>query len=573
MPQLNTDQFIWEYFRDRPWLTTGYAISMLAYPIGVVVLPAIIGMIIDKVKDKLPFAAWQTLFWYMIALQLIRLAAHIAWFYLDSYMVTDIQSHVRTRVFREVTEAYAYNYRALPVSAVIAKVMKLPVAVFEVVREWHHLIIPGVFTMVALIVYLFWVNRAIGGIMLGAMIAMGVGMYVSSLVCSPRIGCADDDHDALHENIGDVLDNLLRIYLSDATDDEADRLNRKHAEHQTIMTSARNCGNHFMLGLKLIIIAVAVWLVLKLYWEFTSPASAISSAQVTAVAMVLVTSSHIIFNMLDSWPRLIYNTSLVKKMEDYLNDMSARADSTRPESGTGAGAVVAAPEACTGLVFDNVTFRYPEGDADILQSVSFGLVPNDIVRIEGHSGSGKSTIAMLTLGLFRVSAGDVLLCDQLVRSMSRSQIARYVSYIPQNPQLLDRTLYENLTLGNPRAEAEVQAMLDEHRIDFVGLHDPVGKGGSLLSTGQKTRVCLLQAVLRETPIIICDELTANMDPENVREVLKLIERMSPGRIVMFITHQEVALPFNVTLRVGDGAVTATRRSASRPALRPAPYRH
>lgn len=586
MPQLNTDQFIWEYFRDRPWLTTGYAISMMAYPIGVVVLPAIIGMIIDKVKDKLPFAEWQTLFWYMVAFQLVRLAAHIAWFYLDSYMVTDIQSHVRTRVFREVTEAYAYNYRALPVSAVISKVMKLPVAVFEVVREWHHLMIPGVFTMLSLLVYLFWVNRSIGGVMLGAMVAMGIGMYVSSLVCTPRIGTADDDHDALHENIGDVLDNLLPIYLNDATDAEAKRLNEKHVQHQIIMTSARNCGNHFMLGIKLIVIAVAVWLVLKLYWEFTSPKGTISSGQVTAVAMVLVTSSSIIFSMLDSWPRLIYNTSLVKKMEDYLNDMSSRADDTRPKgsassggscgAGGGSGrqpAVLGGPPTCTGLVFDGITFRYPGRDNDVLHNVSFGLLPGDLVRVEGHIGCGKSTIAMLTLGLYRPSQGDVLLCDQVVRQMSRTEIARYVSYIPQNPKLLDRTLFENLTLGNPHSETEVQALLTKHNITFTGLNDPVGKNGSRLSTGQRTLVCLLQAVLRDSPVVICDEVTANMDGDSVTEVLQLINTLAQGRIVLFITHQDVALPFNVVMRVADGAVTTTRsgnntrRSALQPAYR------
>jgi thiol reductant ABC exporter CydD subunit len=192
---------------------------------------------------------------------------------------------------------------------------------------------------------------------------------------------------------------------------------------------------------------------------------------------------------------------------------------------------------------ERVSFSYPGRPRLVLDAIDLELAPGETVALVGGSGSGKSTIASLVLGLAEPSGGrvrtgavDLAACDA---SAWRTQLA----WVPQRPVLLHATVAENIRLGDPTAVDErVEAAAAVVGADaFVrelehGYETVVGDGGRPLSAGQLRRIALARAFLRDAALVVLDEPTAHLDPVSAELVGDAIERLRDGRTVLLITH-------------------------------------
>jgi ATP-binding cassette, subfamily C, bacterial CydD len=193
---------------------------------------------------------------------------------------------------------------------------------------------------------------------------------------------------------------------------------------------------------------------------------------------------------------------------------------------------------------EGVSFTYPGREGEVLDSVDLELAPGETVALVGPSGGGKSTVASLLLRFVeprrgRVTVGDIDLavCDA---AAWRSQLA----WVPQHPTLFRGTLAENIRLGDPSADAErVRAAAELAGADaFIralpdAYETTVGDGGRLLSAGERRRVALARAFLRDAPLVILDEPTADLDPASAEIVGEAIARLSGGRTMLLISHR------------------------------------
>ena len=193
---------------------------------------------------------------------------------------------------------------------------------------------------------------------------------------------------------------------------------------------------------------------------------------------------------------------------------------------------------------EEVSFAYPGRAGDVLDSVELELRPGETVALVGPSGGGKSTVATLLLRLAepargRVTVGDVdlALCDA---AAWRSQLA----WVPQHPTLFRGTLAENIRLGAPLADdARVRAAAELVGADaFIrvlpdGYETVVGDGGRPLSAGERRRVALARAFLRDASLVILDEPTADLDPASAELVGEAVGRLRVGRTMLLIVHR------------------------------------
>lgn len=564
---LDMGTWIQTYFRERPGITAAYASVILLFPLGSVVIPAMLGTIGDNVKNDIPVSLRMKVAAGVVVCILLGLS--IAWFYLDAWIAADMMAQLRKTIFSEVMRAYSHNYQSLHVSSIIAKAINLPNAVFDVVRLWHHQIIPGLLIITCVGAFIFWNDRWTGFGVLAAFVSMAVAFWGAFHVCADRVVEADYGNDAVQEKIGDSLENLLHVYLADAADEEIKMFQRELEAQNDRFKNARNCSNHFMGVIKFFISTLAVLVVYSLIQRYfrdkkKREAKAIGEldgmtvGKLSAVFFTMMCSTHVIFNAIDAWPRAIFKTAQVQKTQTFFNDLAEHARS--PSS----AARPCDPSAAGFLIYHNVRFRYPGRENDALQmdGDTLALQRSERVRLMGHIGSGKSTLATLALGLYDYHQGSIRLDGREVRSMSRTDIARMVTYVPQGPQLLNRTILANLMLGAKRSEQSVRCKIEnlKHELGddlaFLDLDKVVGKGGKKLSGGQRAMVCLLRAMVNETPIIICDEITANLDHDIKQSVLKLIEKVSENKLLVFITH-DTTIPdvwFHRKVEMADGKV-------------------
>jgi thiol reductant ABC exporter CydD subunit len=193
--------------------------------------------------------------------------------------------------------------------------------------------------------------------------------------------------------------------------------------------------------------------------------------------------------------------------------------------------------------FESVSFAYPGRPASALAGIDAAIRPGETIALIGPSGGGKSTLASLLLGLLRPSQGrilvgeiDLALCDP---AAWRTQIA----WVPQSPTLFHGTVADNIRLGDATAsDAQVRNAAALAGADSVIASLPdsyatvVGEGARQLSSGERQRIALARAFLRDAPLVVLDEPTANLDPLSAQIVGEAVERLRPGRTLLLIAH-------------------------------------
>jgi ATP-binding cassette subfamily C protein CydD len=196
------------------------------------------------------------------------------------------------------------------------------------------------------------------------------------------------------------------------------------------------------------------------------------------------------------------------------------------------------------VTFQNVHYQYKARDVAAVEGVSFSLHPQKRVAIIGPSGSGKSTIADLLLGFIHPSQGEILIDGQPLETIDPSYWRSFLTWVPQEPYLFDGTIRENIQIASPNASLyeikRVSELAQAHL--FIqqlpdGYETRVGERGLRLSGGQVQRIALARAFLKDAPIVILDEATANLDPENEALIRKAIDKLMADRSTLLIAHR------------------------------------
>ena len=198
----------------------------------------------------------------------------------------------------------------------------------------------------------------------------------------------------------------------------------------------------------------------------------------------------------------------------------------------------------TGVELKNVHFSYSADGPEVLHGIDLTLPQGSFTALVGPSGGGKSTVAKLIARFWDVTQGSITIGGVDVRQMPLAQLSGLVSFVTQDNYLFHCSLLENIRLGNPAATDEqvktaARAAQCEEFIAKLpqGYDTPAGEAGKRLSGGEKQRISIARAMLKDAPIVILDEATANVDPENEDRLQKAIEALTRDKTIIMIAHR------------------------------------
>ena len=193
---------------------------------------------------------------------------------------------------------------------------------------------------------------------------------------------------------------------------------------------------------------------------------------------------------------------------------------------------------------NDVSFSYSGNDDNAIQNINLTIKPGTVTAIVGPSGSGKSTITKLIAGFWDVSAGAITLDGKDLRTIPQKQLADQLAYVSQDNYLFDDTIRENIRMGRLSAsDAEVEEAAKAAGCDtFIrnlenGYDTNVGGAGGHLSGGERQRIAIARAMLKNAPIVILDEATAYIDPENEAVVQEAVSKLVAGKTLIIIAHR------------------------------------
>lgn len=253
-----------------------------------------------------------------------------------------------------------------------------------------------------------------------------------------------------------------------------------------------------------------------------------------AYGVILVIASFMVFNDLENAGNMASLLQMLAASMDTANSI----DDTPVMDEKGADVVPASSE----IIFDNVDFSY--ADRKILDHVSFTIPAGTTTAIVGPSGSGKTTMCNLIARFWDVDTGRITVGGKDVRNFKLDSLMKNIGMVFQNVYLFADSIENNIKFGCPDATHEqvVEAAKKACCHEFIsaltdGYDTVIGEGGGTLSGGEKQRISIARAILKDAPIIILDEATSSVDPENEEELQRAIAELTHDKTIIMIAHR------------------------------------
>ncbi|HEY1644921.1 MAG TPA: ABC transporter ATP-binding protein, partial [Candidatus Saccharimonadales bacterium] len=198
------------------------------------------------------------------------------------------------------------------------------------------------------------------------------------------------------------------------------------------------------------------------------------------------------------------------------------------------------------ISFNNVDFSYDNSSKNnkLFHNFNLTIKPGERVGLVGPSGGGKTSATKLLLRFIDIQDGSIKIDGQDIRNISQADLHQAIAYVPQEPLLFHRSLYENISYGNPQASKEkvMKASKEAHADDFIsslpnGYETLVGERGIKLSGGQRQRVAIARAMLKNAPILVLDEATSALDSESEKYIQTALWELMRGKSSLVIAHR------------------------------------
>lgn len=199
-----------------------------------------------------------------------------------------------------------------------------------------------------------------------------------------------------------------------------------------------------------------------------------------------------------------------------------------------------------GIAFKNVFFDYGENAKEnaVFTDLNLTIKPGEKIGLVGSSGGGKSTLTRLLLRFEDIQAGEIVIDDQNIATVTQASLRQHIAYVPQEPLLFHRTIRDNITYGKPSASfRNIEAVAKQaHAHEFVsslpeGYETLVGERGVKLSGGQKQRIAIARAMLKDAPILVLDEATSALDSESEVLIQDALWKLMEDRTTLVIAHR------------------------------------
>ena len=357
--------------------------------------------------------------------------------------------------------------------------------------------------------------------------------------CKDLYANIEVNYDKTHEEIEDIMSNLISIFNSRKVKSETKRIESIDNIVFKGNKKLNNCRNKFRMLYTIVFIAIIIGLNYYSYILYVNKELTLR----TFISVFIIN-----YSLLDIFMGLYHETNEYMSTQSSINLLINYLKNELPKKTKQNKTLI--PKRYKNqnnifIEFKNVSFKYPKTNKYTLKNINVEIKPNEKILIMGSIGSGKSTFSKLILRFLNGNEGNILINGISNEKLNIEDIRSNIVYIPQHPNLFNRTLKENLLYG--LKDISIKTIFN--KLDKIGLsglrkkfnselNKNVGKLGSNLSGGQRQIVWLLRNLFLPSKIIILDEPTSSLDNDTKSKIIKLIKELSKNRTLIIITHDK-----------------------------------
>ena len=389
-------------------------------------------------------------------------------------------------------------------------------------------VVNGYITVFVMILFLLFYCPLAGIISLSGIVLSALFLYIEAKISDKNASIHQKAQDSIVENTIEFLRGMQTIKAFKQEGVSVQGIRKAYKNHKDVNIKIElencpyNCLHQFVLKAASVgIIAVSAYLTYTRKMDVN-------------IMLMMDMFSFVMFSQIEPLSNAIHVIEVVNKTLDKLEKIE-KADIIDKD---GQNIELKRHD----IKFSDVCFSYDK--KQILNNISFYIPEGSTTAIVGPSGSGKTTICNLIARFYDVNSGVITVGDKNIKDITCDSLLKNISMVFQKVYLFNDTIKNNILFGNPNASDNevINAAIKAHCHEFIsklpnGYDTIIGDGGATLSGGEKQRISIARAILKDSPIIILDEATASVDPENEHLIQNAISSLTKGKTVIVIAHR------------------------------------
>ena len=389
-------------------------------------------------------------------------------------------------------------------------------------------VVNGYITVLVMILFLLFYCPLAGIISLSGIVLSALFLYIAAKISDKNASIHQKAQDSIVENTIEFLRGMQTIKAFKQEGVSVQGIRKAYKNHKDVNIKIElencpyNCLHQFVLKAASVgIIAVSAYLTYTRKMDVN-------------IMLMMDMFSFVMFSQIEPLSNAIHVIEVVNKTLDKLEKIE-KADIIDKD---GQNIELKRHD----IKFSDVCFSYDK--KQILNNISFYIPEGSTTAIVGPSGSGKTTICNLIARFYDVNSGVITVGDKNIKDITCDSLLKNISMVFQKVYLFNDTIKNNILFGNPNASDNevINAAIKAHCHEFISklpnAYDTIiGDGGATLSGGEKQRISIARAILKDSPIIILDEATASVDPENEHLIQNAISSLTKGKTVIVIAHR------------------------------------
>jgi len=534
-------------FVQKNWMVFVFylMVTIILYPMHYIYIPEYYGKVINSFKDKNQSIFITNIKW-LLYIYIACWMTESTVLFLQYKIIPDFSEYATGSIFEYILDHYELDFENIHTGEILSKIIRMPSILFEYLEVFCIDFLKEFFVLVTAIYKYYSISNAAFFNYIFFIVINYLYIFVMFKIFFVYGLKQNELQDKMYEMLMDCFQNLESVYSFNQKPYEKERFYsfcfKDYKEQMKRSWMLYMFGDMFW---GIVTVALFVSMNYILYREYK---------QKNITAEVLISTFIITFSIIrlyekaeSSSHRMAEVFSKIKDTEQFFNEIS---DYQKP--------LVSSQSFRYGdISFKHIYHKY--GDTFVLEDVCIDIKKGEKVAFVGQIGSGKSTLVKLLLGYQPIVMGDITIGGVSVKDISTETIHDEIFYIPQKPKLFNRTLYENIVYGlkKPPSHAEIIQTLRELGMDDIAfifdqkMMEPAGVNGNNLSGGQRQMVWLLRSFYRPCRILVLDEPTASLDPTNKEVMIRIIQKLSIGKTVIIVSHDNIDSSFRkITMHQG-----------------------
>jgi ABC-type multidrug transport system fused ATPase/permease subunit len=534
-------------FVKKNWIVFIFYIivTVILYPMHYIYIPEYYGKVINSFKDKNQSAFLSNVKW-LLYIYVACWGTESIVLFLQYNIIPKFSEYVTGSIFEYILDHYELDFENIHTGEILSKIIRMPGILFEYLEVFCIDFLKEFFVLVTAIYKYYYISS---GAFLNYLFFITINyiyIYIMFKIFFSYGLKQNTLQDRMYEMLMDCFQNLESVYSFNQKDFEKKRFyDVCFKDYKEIVKQSWVVYMFGDMFWGVVTVALFVSMNYILYSDY-------KSKKITAE--VLISTFIITFSIIRLYEkaeasshRMAEVFSKIKDTEVFFNEISEYQKDEHANETFRYG----------DICFKHIYHKY--GDNFVLEEVNIDIKKGEKVAFVGQIGSGKSTLVKLLLGYQPIVMGDITIGGISIKSIPTEQLHNEIFYIPQKPKLFNRPLYDNIVYGlkKPPSREDILKNLKELGLEDIAtifekkMDEPAGITGNNLSGGQRQMVWLLRSFYRTSRILVLDEPTASLDPENKEIMIRIIQKISVGKTVIIVSHDNIDSSFRkITLHQG-----------------------